>query len=297
MNIKTLKRKGWNLHDTRINRAKRTITPHGIDYILNNLPGETGRIIDVGCSSGETTKELALLCPNHEVVGLDFEQKKIDEAKEKNSLPNTVYLCGDGTKLNDYFNQGSIDAVFALNSITFLHLLTEDLGVVKKFVKGSEKVLKENGTLVATLNMAMLMAYKGEEMVKKFYQETYGLNPATAPGFLNGYVREDSLKEGLNLAYVREMLLAQPKEIKTPLTKSVEDNYIPTDYFRDWVSFFNQEFMIKENGIVPAKELEPGIIRDNFNHYGQYSKRYPFRIKKVKDRKDTKVYTSLVEKK
>ncbi len=80
--IDYLVKKGWSIHDTSKNRVKRSITPHALNYIKENLPSRDGVILDVGCSLGHTTRELAGIFQDHLVFGLDISEEIISKATE-----------------------------------------------------------------------------------------------------------------------------------------------------------------------------------------------------------------------
>ncbi len=68
VNVKDLTEKGWNIHQTSRNRVAKTITPKALKYLGKNFPTDNGIILDVGCSLGETTRELARKYQNHLIL-------------------------------------------------------------------------------------------------------------------------------------------------------------------------------------------------------------------------------------
>jgi len=295
--IDYLVKKGWSIHDTSKNRVKRSITPHALNYIKENLPSRDGVILDVGCSLGHTTRELAGIFQDHLVFGLDISEEiisKATEIEENEKYDNLVFIQSDGKELR--FIDNSIDAIFALNSITYLDLISDYRNnVVNNFVNESSRVLNENGALIASLNSAMLMGYKGEELAKKFFQETYKFDPKELATFSNSYKRNDSDESSqLFVSYIRELLLPQARELRTPFTKKKGKTLTQTDYFRNWLPFFNQDYLIRESTTINEKELKDSE-RNNFNQFGQYSKRYPFSVRNLKERKRIKIKTSSIK--
>ena len=76
LDIKDLaKREGWNIHQTSRNRVAKTITPKALKYLGKNFPTDNGIILDIGCSLGETTRELARRYQNHQIIGIDISEK------------------------------------------------------------------------------------------------------------------------------------------------------------------------------------------------------------------------------
>ena len=80
------------------NRALRTVD-------LDNL-----RIVDVGCGSGISTRQLRHYFPNAQIEGIDFSAKMIDVAHQAD--PSGTYRVGDVEHLP--FPDGSVDAVVTI---------------------------------------------------------------------------------------------------------------------------------------------------------------------------------------
>lgn len=59
-------------------------------------PGES--VLDIGCSYGEVARSVAAACPNSVVMGIDYDQKKLDQARENpHNPPNLHFTFGDAT--------------------------------------------------------------------------------------------------------------------------------------------------------------------------------------------------------
>ncbi len=58
------------------------------------------RILDIGCGSGKSSFELALLNPHLHVVALDYDAGYIAKAKELYKLPNLIFIQGDARTLD-----------------------------------------------------------------------------------------------------------------------------------------------------------------------------------------------------
>ena len=75
-------------------RAKRS--NHNIHYhsmLLRAVPANAQSILDVGCGEGTLTRELARRAPT--VVGIDTDQRSIDEAERQVGTARVDYVVGD----------------------------------------------------------------------------------------------------------------------------------------------------------------------------------------------------------
>lgn len=91
-------------------------------------------LLDVCCGTGDFTKLISKFFPRVKVIGLDFSEKMLKLAKEKN--PKGVFMQGDCTNLS--FNDGEFDYVtvgFGLRNI-------QDR---QKAISEIYRVLTENG--------------------------------------------------------------------------------------------------------------------------------------------------------
>ncbi|MDD4803324.1 MAG: methyltransferase domain-containing protein [Syntrophomonas sp.] len=60
------------------------------------------KILDVGCGTGSSIERILKAFPGAKIEGLDLSEKMLDAAR--NSFPDINYVCGDGEKLSDYYN-------------------------------------------------------------------------------------------------------------------------------------------------------------------------------------------------
>ncbi|MDP2924773.1 MAG: class I SAM-dependent methyltransferase [Nanoarchaeota archaeon] len=74
-----------------------------------------GMILDLGCSSGQTTQHIADIYPDSAVIGIDINYKKIKEAREINTNPNIEFLLADGYQMP--FSNLTFDAAFCMNNL------------------------------------------------------------------------------------------------------------------------------------------------------------------------------------
>jgi len=104
---------------------------HGILSYLNPKSGET--ILDLGCGTGDLTKEISLTA---KVIGVDSSAEMIATAKSK--FPEISFYHMDARKLQFDFQ---FDAIFS-NAV--LHWITEKEIVIKNMYS----LLKDNGRIV-----------------------------------------------------------------------------------------------------------------------------------------------------
>jgi 2-polyprenyl-3-methyl-5-hydroxy-6-metoxy-1,4-benzoquinol methylase len=63
-------------------------------FFLNNIT-QGSSVLDIGCSSGDLTFDLAKKA--NKVIGIDLNEKYLEKAKEKNRADNINYVLGDAT--------------------------------------------------------------------------------------------------------------------------------------------------------------------------------------------------------
>ena len=61
--------------------------------LLRAVPANAQSILDVGCGEGTLTRELARRAPT--VVGIDTDQRSIDEAERQVGTARVDYVVGD----------------------------------------------------------------------------------------------------------------------------------------------------------------------------------------------------------
>ncbi|MBK8202746.1 MAG: methyltransferase domain-containing protein [Bdellovibrionales bacterium] len=69
-----------------------------------------GRIVDLGTGSGIAARDLALLFPDSQVIGVDLDEKMVNYAKEHYALPNLDFIVGNAE--DSVFPANSLNAVF-----------------------------------------------------------------------------------------------------------------------------------------------------------------------------------------
>ena len=76
------------------------------------------RVLDVGCSYGEVARRVAIARPQATVLGIDYEQPKIDMAKNLQNPPNLDFVLGDATVS---VPDGGWDALILSNVLEHIH--------------------------------------------------------------------------------------------------------------------------------------------------------------------------------
>lgn len=116
--------------------------------ILNDIfdllePDRNDVVLDLCCGNGLITKEVAKKCRH--VVGLDFSQYLIEQARKSNKLPNVEYLNLDVRELgkisHDYLN--FFDKVIFYEALAFL-----DENDLVEILKNLKMMTKEKRTIL-----------------------------------------------------------------------------------------------------------------------------------------------------
>lgn len=115
--------------------------PQGVVVELERAGDLSGRILDVGCGTGENAIHLA--SQGSDVVGIDFTQRAIEIAQVKTFERDVdvTFLVGDVLELDYHFREAEFDAV--LDSGLF-HTLTDDERPI--YVEQVARVLKPGGS-------------------------------------------------------------------------------------------------------------------------------------------------------
>lgn len=147
-----------------------------LEKVVSLLP-EGARVLDLGCNSGYETKRMKELGLNP--VGLDFSEKSIEIAKEKN--PNIEFVCDN--MLNDLTYLGKFDSIVAIASI--IHIPSESLELCFKRIYD---VLNNGGYLCMVLRYEegkLEASYKTIDN-QKYDREVYGFSKELIDAKMNG---------------------------------------------------------------------------------------------------------------
>uniref|UniRef100_UPI00398E497B putative methyltransferase DDB_G0268948 n=1 Tax=Pristiophorus japonicus TaxID=55135 RepID=UPI00398E497B len=146
----------------------RPLSPAEIhNLILNYLQRKKGKpfslAVDVGCGSGQSSRELAPFF--EKVVGIDVSEAQIEEAKKMGGLDNVSYRLGLAEQLE--FEDSSVDLVIAGTSAHWFDM--------ERFMKEVDRVLKPKGCMALYCYQAPFeLHYKGcSENLTQIVQEMF----------------------------------------------------------------------------------------------------------------------------
>lgn len=125
----------WLWHTHKIKLAKR---------ILSKL--RFSNCLDVGCASGYMISQIAEIFPNAKYFGIDVYTKAIDYAKK--TYPGVNFKVAVADKLP--FENNNFDLILFYETIEHVENPQECLREIKR-------VLKENGTLILTMDSGSLL--------------------------------------------------------------------------------------------------------------------------------------------
>ena len=132
---------------------------------VKDVLGENKKVLDLGCNCGYETRRMKNL--GFSVVGLDFSDKSILEAKKRN--PDIKFVCDN--MLNDLTYLGKFDGVVAIASI--IHIKEEDLELCFKRIYD---ILDKDGYLFMVVRCEegkLPASYKEIDNIK-YDREVYG---------------------------------------------------------------------------------------------------------------------------
>jgi len=99
--------------------------------VLSDLAvSEGGRVIDIGCGTGNYTRKLAQAAGDGIVVGVDASEAMISAAARRGGGSNLVYLRGDGCALP--FLDGLFDAVC---SVGVIHMVDDPMAMLDEMTR------------------------------------------------------------------------------------------------------------------------------------------------------------------
>ena len=114
-----------------------------VDRLLARIPDHSGRILDVACGVGATTRRLLERYPAEMVTGINISEKQLALARER--APECTFLLMDATKLA--FPDAHFNSVICIEGAH--HFNTREA-----FLREAHRVLQPGGTLV-TADMLM----------------------------------------------------------------------------------------------------------------------------------------------
>jgi ubiquinone/menaquinone biosynthesis C-methylase UbiE len=113
--------------------------------ILFNILGGRGIILEVGCGAGRIVSNLEALCPDSDIVGIDFSDKQILAARSV-CFKSDLFACDITEYEKKYFSgtSGEFDLIF-------VHVVTQYFpsnDYLFQFLESSYRMLKTGGNLI-----------------------------------------------------------------------------------------------------------------------------------------------------
>ncbi|KAJ1132209.1 hypothetical protein NDU88_010536 [Pleurodeles waltl] len=188
-----------------------------------------GLAVDVGCSTGVSTRVLA----EHfqQVVGIDINEAQIRKAKSACSLPNVSYQVAPAEKMP--FEDGSVDLITVSVAAHWFNIET--------FLKESDRVLKTNGcvalyclhphfdlhykdcsqsiTDVFMETLDILIYEQGSETIKKFqyeYKDIFDVVPYADKIRITNIVSESSMSVAALMRFLESLFMFQSLFVDDP---------------------------------------------------------------------------------
>ncbi|AXQ28846.1 SAM-dependent methyltransferase [Solimonas sp. K1W22B-7] len=105
--------------------------------LLGFIPEKKGRILDVACGKGETSRYLSTFYPAGQITAINISERQLSRGRE--IVPGANFMLMDATALE--FPDASFDAVVCVEAA--FHFNTRE-----KFLREAARVLKPGGHLV-----------------------------------------------------------------------------------------------------------------------------------------------------
>jgi SAM-dependent methyltransferase len=114
-------------------------------------PAIAGEILDVGCSEGLTTAELAHLYPDSTVTGIDFDKHSLRIARREHAEligeGRLEFMLADGYHLERHLPDRTFDAIFVMNNLYFRASELDETRL-RRILDQAKQKLKPNGYLL-----------------------------------------------------------------------------------------------------------------------------------------------------
>lgn len=106
-------------------------------HLLGFIPEKKGRILDVACGKGETSRYVSQFYPPEQITAINISERQLARGRE--IVPGATFRLMDATALD--FPDASFDAVICVEAA--FHFNTRE-----KFLREAARVLKPGGHLV-----------------------------------------------------------------------------------------------------------------------------------------------------
>lgn len=128
----------WNFgYWTQTTQSQNEACENMLEVLLSFIPEKTGRILDVACGKGATTRHLLRYFDPADVMGVNISPEQIAVCRER--LPEVRFEVMDAADLQ--FADNELDSIITVEAIC--HFNTRE-----KFLKEALRVLKPGGHLV-----------------------------------------------------------------------------------------------------------------------------------------------------
>lgn len=117
-------------------------TPDDMAFIASQLPA-TGRLLDIGCGTGNKT--VLFSRPDNHVIGIDLDPDMITAARERHAKESVFYDVADMQDIDTQFAHASLDGILCLGN-SLVHL--ESLESIERFLLKCHTLLHPKGILV-----------------------------------------------------------------------------------------------------------------------------------------------------
>lgn len=130
-----------------------------VETLLSFLPRKTGRILDVACGKGETTRYLTRYFPASAVTGINISERQLATCRA--NVPGAAFLRMDAAKLD--FDDAVFDVVISVEAA--FHFNTR-----QRFFSEAFRVLRPGGHLVLSdiLVTPEVLNYHGRTVPENF---------------------------------------------------------------------------------------------------------------------------------
>ncbi|HEU4402174.1 MAG TPA: class I SAM-dependent methyltransferase, partial [Candidatus Polarisedimenticolia bacterium] len=184
-----------------------------MERLLDFLPRRSGRILDVACGLGETSRYLARDFGAENVIGINISEKQIEACRA--TAPGSAFLLMDATQLD--FEDESLDHVICVEAA--FHFRTR-----ARFLREAFRVLKPGGVLILS---DMLFSKAATARSPVLHPDNYVAGPTAYRGVLE----RAGFEEVRVVDATREsFLLANERFIHHAIEKFVADEIDPKTF-------------------------------------------------------------------
>jgi len=120
-----------------ITRTQKQACENLMEELLSFIPRKKGRILDVACGKGATTKYLLKYYTPSKIIGTNISEKQLETCRE--NVPGITFLAMDAATLE--FDDNYFDNLICVESV--FHFDTRE-----RFLQEAQRVLKPGGRLV-----------------------------------------------------------------------------------------------------------------------------------------------------